>query len=59
VANNRVSILADRAELATEINKSSAQAELDALIASDPDADESSPARRAAEVRVEAAQKAS
>ena len=59
VANNRVSILADRAELATDINKSAAQADLDALVASDPDSGDSSPARRLAEVRVEAAQKAS
>lgn len=59
VAHNRVSILADRAELATDINKSSAQAELDALVANDPDSDDESPAHRFAEARVQAAQKAS
>ena len=59
VALNRVSILADRAELASDINKAAAQAELDALAADEPDSDHPSPARRLAEARVEAAQKAS
>lgn len=60
VANNRVSILADRAELATNINKASAQAELDALEAVEGEEDaQGSAARRLAQARVEAAQKAS
>ncbi len=59
VANNRVSILADRAELATNINKAAAQAELDALLASDAEPTGDGSDLRLAQARVDAAQKAS
>ncbi|MGL5826942.1 MAG: F0F1 ATP synthase subunit epsilon [Nocardioides sp.] len=59
VANNRVSILADHADLATDIDQESAQATLDALQADgDSDADASSP-RRLAEARLAAARRTS
>jgi F-type H+-transporting ATPase subunit epsilon len=59
VANNRVSILADRAELATNINKIAAQAELDALTGADSEPEGDGSALRLAQARVDAAQKAS
>lgn len=59
VANNRVSILADRAELAASINKATAQAELDALTVADSETAGDGSALRHAQARVDAAQKAS
>jgi F-type H+-transporting ATPase subunit epsilon len=60
VANNRVSILADRAELGTNINRAAAQSELEALQASEAEeTTEAAAARRLAQARVDAAAKAS
>ena len=58
VANNRISILAENGELASEINVAEAKSELERVRAGDGDeVDEA--AVRAAEARVRAAEKAS
>jgi F-type H+-transporting ATPase subunit epsilon len=57
VANNRVSILADRADLGSDLDQTAAQAELDALEGSE-DAG-GAPAHRLAQARLDAARKAS
>lgn len=59
VANNRVSVLCDRADLAASINRSAAQAELDALEAAGGDTPAHLAAYRHALARVMASQKAS
>ncbi len=58
VANNRVSILADHADLAKDLNRATVQGELDALNAAG-DEGVSAAARRLAEARVTAASLAS
>ena len=59
VANNRVSVLCDHADLGANINPSQAQAELDALEAEGGDTPAAGAARRHAQARVSAAQRAS
>jgi F-type H+-transporting ATPase subunit epsilon len=59
VANNRVSVLCDHADLATTIDGAAAQAELDALEAEGRDTPAAAAARRHAQARVAAVQRAS
>lgn len=59
VANNRVSVLCDHADLATNINRAAAQAALDALDAEGGETPGGAAVRRHAQARVTAAQRAS
>ncbi len=59
VANNRVSILAESAQLASEVNVEQERAELDRAGSADEDQEEAAERVRRAEARIRAAERAS